>query len=390
MPFIPLALLLLCGEPAAPVAPAALPAPAASGYQPDRGFFLASPDGSYELRIGFVGGYKIEPEYNGGSFQDRTEFFVLRPFIEGYVFRRWIRFNTTLELVGNPPYLLNSYVDLRPTQALGLRAGLQSTPFSRHKAFEPNAILFPDWAVTAEYFWSGHDKGATLISLTNAERIEAFLGLYSGTPLRQFTAVAGNYVALARLTVSPWGKIGDTEYPYISEAPAPFRLSFTVQGYYGKVTSGTENFDASSFEFSFTPNSNPTRKGTAGADLFLQGGRFMAFAEGYLQRTAPSDGSARYDAGGVWGEVGVLLVPRWLDFGLRGNWIDPSTSLSHVRMLIGEAQVAYYIHAPVLVLKLRYGVADQQTPGMAALGSVSLPIEPGRSQILTLQLNLAF
>jgi hypothetical protein len=389
VPFIPLALLLLCGEPAGP-APPGLTAPPASGYQPDQGFFLASPDGDYRLRIGFVGGYKVEPEYNAGSFQDRTEFFVLRPFIEGYVFRPWIRFNTTLELVGNPPYLLNSYVDLRPTPALGLRAGLQSTPFSRHKAFEPNKILFPDWAVTAEYFWSGHDKGATLMSLTAGERVEGYLGLYSGTPLRQFTAVAGNYVVLARVTVSPFGKIGDTEYPYISETPAPFRLSFTMQGYYGRVTSGTENFDANSFEFSFTPNMNPTRKGTAGADLFLQGGRFMAFAEGYLQHTEPGDGSARYDARGVWGEAGVLLIPRWVDFALRGNWIDPNSSLSNVRTLIGEAQVAYYIQAPVLVLKLRYGIADQQTPGAAALGAVPLPVEAGRSQILTLQLNLAF
>jgi hypothetical protein len=384
---VPLTLFLLCAE-------AAAPAPAStalvSGYQPDQGFFLASPDGSYKLRIGFIGGYKVEPVYTDGSFQDRTEFFVLRPFIEGYVFRPWITFNTTLELVGNPPYLLNSYVDLRPIRALGLRAGLQTTPFSRHKSFQPNQILFPDWAVTAEYFWSGHDKGATLMSLANSELVESYLGLYSGTPLRQFTAVAGNYVVLGRVTVSPFGKIGTTEYPYISESPAPFRLSFTVQGYYGKITSGTENFDPDSFEFSFTPSMNPVRKGTAGADLFLQGGRFMAFAEGYFQRTTPSDGSHRYDAAGVWGEIGVLLVPRWVDFALRGNWIDPSTSLSNVRTLIGEVQIAYYIHAPVLVLKLRYGLADQQTPGMAALGAVSLPIQAGRSQIVTLQLNLAF
>jgi hypothetical protein len=386
--FVPIALFLLCAEPAAP-APAA-PAPMTGGYQPDQGFFLASPDGSYRLRIGFIGGYKVEPDYSNGSFQDRSEFFVLRPFMEGYVFKPWIKFNTTLELVGNPPYLLTSYVDLRPIRALGLRAGLQSTPFSRHKAFQPYEILFPDWAVTAEYFWSGHDKGATLISLTNEEKVEGYLGIYSGTPLRQFTAVSGNYVVLARTTVSPFGRIGSTEYPYISESPAPFRLSLTVQGYYGKITSGTENFDPNSFEFSFMPNMSPTKKATAGADLFLQGSRFMAFAEGYLQRTQPSDGSARYDAGGVWGQVGVLLVPRLLDFAVRGNWIDADTSLSNVRTLIGEAQVACYIHPPVLILKLRYGIADQQTPGMTALGSVSLPIEAGRSQVLTLQLNLAY
>ena len=72
----------------------------------------------------------------------------------------------------------------------------------------------------------------------------------------------------------------------------------------------------------------------------------------------------------------MLLVPHWVDFGVRGNWIDPSTSLSNVRTLIGEAQVAYYIHAPVLVLKLRYGIADQQTPGTTALGRCRSPSSP--------------
>ncbi|HEX3905081.1 MAG TPA: hypothetical protein VH853_19760 [Polyangia bacterium] len=380
MSLLPIALFLLCAD----------PAQLTSGYAPDQGFFLGSPDGNYKLRIGFVGGYKIEPDYSKGSFQDRNEFFVLRPFMEGYVFKPWIRFNTTLDLVGNPPFLLSAYVELRPIRAFGLRAGLQSTPFSRHKAFHPQEILFPDWAVTAEYFWSGHDKGATVISLTDAEKVEGYLGIYSGTPLRQFTAVSGNYVVLARLTVSPLGPVGGTEYPYISQSPAPFRFSFTVQGYYGKITSGTENFDANSFQFTFVPNMNPTKKGTTGADLFLQGSRFVVFGEGYFQRIEPSDGSARYDAAGVWGQVGVLVVPRWVDVAVRGNWIDPSTSLTNVRTLIGEAQVAYYIHAPILVLKLRYGLADQQSPGVAALGPVVLPIEPGRSQVLTLQLNLAY
>lgn len=361
-----------------------------SGYAPDEGFLLASPDGDYQLRIGWIGGYKVEPDYNDGSFQDRNEFFVLRPFFAGHVFRPWITFKTELELLGNPPYLLNAYFDVRPIPQLGVRGGLQSTPLSRHKAFQPNEILFPDWAVTAEYFWAGHDKGATLMSLTFDGKVEGYLGLYSGTPLRQFTAVAGNYVVLGRVTVSPLGKIGRTEYPYISEASAPFRISLTAQGFYGKITAGTENFDSDSFEFTFTPDTSPSRKATAGGDLFVQGSRFMVFGEGYFRRTEPSDGSTKYDAFGVWAQVGVLLVPRWVDFALRGNWIEPSTSLDNVRTLIGEAQVAYYIHAPVLVLKLRYGIADQQTPGTAALGSVSLPIAAGRSQVLTLQLNLAY
>lgn len=384
MSFVPFAIMLICAWPTESVTPAA------AGYDPDRGFFVASPDDAYQLRIGFVGGYKLEPVETAGTFQDRTEFTVLRPFLAGHLWKKWIQFQTMLELVGNPPYVLDSYVDVRPIPQVGVRAGLQPTPFSREKSFAPNQLLFPDWAVAAEYFWSGHDKGATLLALPYDERVAAYFGVYSGSPLRQFVAVAGNYVLEGRLTLSPLGKIGHTEYPYISEAPAPFLISFTLQGYYGKVTPGTENFDTDSFQFTFVPIGVPVRKATAGADIFVQGERFMAFAEGYLRRTDPGDGSPAYDAEAIWGEAGLLVVPRWVDAGVRVNWINPSTSLSNVRTLIGEAQLSYYVHPPVLVLKLRYGIADQQTPGMAALGPVVLPIAPGRSQLLTLQLNVAY
>jgi hypothetical protein len=49
-----------------------------------------------------------------------------------------------------------------------------------------------------------------------------------------------------------------------------------------------------------------------------------------------------------------------------------------------------YVRAPTLILKLRYAYADQQTPGMTALGSVKLPGTAGRTQLITFQANLAF
>lgn len=360
-------------------------------YRFDDGFALVAPDGRYRLRIGLDAGFKISPTYRDGGFQDREAFFVLRPFMEGNLFRRWIRFRLSLELAANPPYLLDAYVDIRPIHALEVRGGQQSTPFSRHKSFDPHQILFPDWSLTAEYFWSGHDKGATIVGFSSADKVVGYLGIYSGSPLRQFTTVAGNYIAEARLTVSPMGKTGDNEYPYItSPRPLPVRVSFTAQGYYGKVTSGTENFDNSSFLFVFTPTDAIMRRGAAGVDALLEVGRVVAFAEGYYMHTNPGDGSADYTSFGAWGQVGVLLLPRFLDVAARFNWINPSTSLSNDRLLAAEAQMAWYVDAPNLILKLRYGIGDQQTPGMTALGSVKLPAQAGQEQVITLQLNVSF
>jgi len=48
------------------------------------------------------------------------------------------------------------------------------------------------------------------------------------------------------------------------------------------------------------------------------------------------------------------------------------------------------VKAPTLILKLRYAYADQQTPGTAALGAVTLPAKAGRTQLVTVQVNLDF
>jgi hypothetical protein len=109
-----------------------------------------------------------------------------------------------------------------------------------------------------------------------------------------------------------------------------------------------------------------------------------------VQRTDPLDGSARYTSVGAWAQLGVLIIRKRLDAAVQGDWANPSTSLSDDRFLAGEGQLTYYVRAPTLILKLRYAYADQQTPGMTALGSVKLPGTAGRTQLITFQANLAF
>src|SRR5205085_1945134 len=113
-----------------------------------------------------------------------------------------------------PIYLLDAYVEIKPWDEAGLRIGQQFTPLSRHEYYGPQQLLFPEWSPVAEYFWSGRDKGATLFG-TLAKQLEYWVGVYGGSPLRQFTSIAGNYVIEGRVTYSPMGLIGLTEFPYI-------------------------------------------------------------------------------------------------------------------------------------------------------------------------------
>ena len=364
-------------------------APKSAGYDPGAGFILRSPNDNYRLRIGLQGAYRFEPRYLNGVAQDRDSIFSARPSLGGNVVRPWITFLTTTELAANPPYLLFAYLDIRPIHAFGIRAGQQDTPFSRHESFGLYRVLFPETGPVPDYFWTGRDKGITAYGSLGADRVDYYAGYYGGSPLRQFTTIAGNYVVEGRLTFNPMGKIGDAEYAYVlGDTPAPTRVSFTVQGYVGNIQDATENFDANTFLYTTTPTGVTNKERAGGADVLFQSSRLVFLTEGYLRRTYPA-GSGSYLSLGLWGQLGFLLLPRRLDAAVRISWTNPSTTLADDLFFSAEGQIAYYISAPTLILKLRYGYGDQQSPGTSALGAVTLPATAGRTQLITLQINLA-
>src|SRR5262249_28512199 len=132
-----------------------------------------------------------------------------------------------------------------------------------------------------------------------------------------------------------------------------------------------------------------------GGDLGLEGGPLVFFAEGFVRRTNPGQDSTgadppAYTSWGAWAQVGVLLYRRLFDAAVRFNYVDPNTVLDHDRLIAGEAQAGYYIDGPRLVLRFRYGIGDQASPGSDHLNGTSLPVStPGTYNIFTLQLNLA-
>jgi hypothetical protein len=363
-----------------------------AGYIPGSGFVIQSEDAAYKLRVGLQAAYKFEPVYRDGTHQNRNTFFVLRPILSGNFFREWIHFWTSMELAANPPYALDSYVEIFPLKEFGLRIGQQFTPYDRHEYFGAQEILFPAWAPVSEYFWTGRDKGVTAMGKFG-EELEYWAGVYSGTPLRQYNALAGNYVFIGRLTWNPLGPVGATEFPYIvSDGPTPFRVSATVQGYYGKVQRAAENFNPATFRFDVVATGETQKQEAGGADLWVQGGRFFFYADGTIRRTTPPMGAAAYTSIGVWGQLGMMLIDKAVDAGVRFNWLNPSIDLPSDQFYSIEGQLAYYIsQSPGLVLKLRYGLGKQGSPGTDALGPVPLVISsPGTTQLGTIQLNVAF
>jgi hypothetical protein len=133
------------------------------------------------------------------------------------------------------------------------------------------------------------------------------------------------------------------------------------------------------------------KEGAGGVDFWLQGRCFVFYVEAIARRTEPAMGAPSYTSWGIWGQAGVPLITRTMDIAVRVNYLDASTDLSNDGFVSGELQLAYYVmKTQNLVLKARYGVAHQDSPGMAALGPVPLILStPGTAQIWTIQINLA-
>jgi hypothetical protein len=361
-----------------------------TGFVHGQGFRIGSEDGNYRLRIGVQAIFKLEPTWiSGEGRQASVPIGIMRPRIDGFIYRPWIRYWISAEFNQLPPFLLDAFVELQPYEMFGLRLGQQLTPFSRHEWLGIQEIAFPEWAVVANYYWLGRDKG--VMGFGNSDFVQYYAGLFQGSPVRQARTIPGDFHLTGRVTFTPMGRM-DNELPFIlnETGEVPFRVSFTIEGYYGLLSTDAVTLNPTSGLIVTEGIISRTRKTIFGGDFMVQDGRFTMFAEAFGGRFHP-DGIQAYDTWGVWAQADYVLVGRWLDFGVRGNYLEPDTSVAHDRFMTGELMLAWYVDAPYLSFRLRYAVGHQENPGGFANGALVSPegattaFPVGTSHLVTLQ-----
>jgi hypothetical protein len=384
-----------------PAPPPAAPTPyTATGDQPSEsplagfvsgeGFRLKDASGDYMLRVGLQAAYAFDPTWTGGEGQERSGIPFMRPILRGNIFKPWITFWTSMELAGNPPYLLDAYFDVVPVEAFGLRAGQQYSPYDRQEQLGPQQLFFPEWSPVADYFWPGRDKGVQVYGFLLDKRFEYYAGLFSGTPLRQIQTIPGNWELQGRLAFNPMGPVNGNEFPFTDKGePLPTRISFSLESYGGKVESAIENFNDTTGQLVTQRSGHLQKYYDFGADAFFQTGPLIVSADGHYRNVNFLDGSPNASEVGAWAQAIVALWSNKLGAGVQVDWLDPNTSIASDSAFLAEAQVCWFIHAPELVLKLRYAYIHQQAPA-ASLGDVPLPYTPGDTNLFTLQFNLSF
>lgn len=366
------------------------PEAAGIGYTREEGFRFRTADGAYVLRLSLQLGLKFEPTWREGEPELGSTFAFVRPILRGNFYEPWLGYRVSMELGRGDPFLLDAHVNITPWEALSFTFGQQGTPVSRHDSFGPQQIFFPDYAGVATYFWSGRERGLTVFGSVIDGRLDYYAGVYSGAPIDVPTNPRSNYLFEGRVTTSPFGRVNDTELPFTAKGePLPPRVSFTLQGYTGKLQTSNESFNAANNVLTPEHSLLVRRNTTAGADLWIQGGPFIAFGEVYWS-TERDDVTSRHSVYGAWGQVVANVYKNLFGAGGRFNWIDPNSNLSGDQALSVEGQLAWFIHPPELVLKLRYAWIRQRSPEPAELGFFQLPFAVGTTHLATAQLMLAF
>jgi hypothetical protein len=375
-----------------------------AGFRNGEGFRLLSEDGNWKVRVGLQASTNYQPTFALVPGQETSmnwsQFKVpfARARVDGSVFKKWIRYWFSFEFAQFPPFLLDGYIEAQPHPMFGARLGQMYTPLSRHEYLGPQELVFPEWAIVADYFWTGRDKGLQLFG--EGDLIWYYFGFYGGSPPRTTTNTTGNFQLIGRVTVNPMGKMGWAEIPWIMQKDdegVPFKVSFTVQGSWSKIAPTAVGFNPSAGFFQRTDE--PLRhQGIVSGDAQLQWGRFGLMTEFYARQLNPIGMAVQpFWQFGWWGQANFTFYKKCLDLSVRVNWLDPNDKLSNDTFTSGEVQLGWWPFAPYVSLKLRYGVGHQNDPGAAPADQPQLydimklvGTPGGTTHLVTLQANVAF
>jgi hypothetical protein len=86
----------------------------------------------------------------------------------------------------------------------------------------------------------------------------------------------------------------------------------------------------------------------------------------------------------------VLVYKRDVDVAVRASWADVNRDVMHDQAWGLEVSSTWYIHAPEIALKVRYGHGHQANPGTPTAAGALLVATPGSVDGVTVQLNVAF
>ncbi len=296
-------------------APARDPAPRPGpeiGYDPERGAFICTADGAWELNpFGMVqlrNVTLVEPE------KEPSIGFVLhaaKVIFRGHVFHPTVGFNLQLNAGSGRVVAEDVYVRWDPRRYFGLVVGQFPVSFNRQRITQDAHQELIDRSIVDARFSLQRDIGVAAQLGDTAHRLEVTLGAWNGA--RQNTLDDdGTYMGTLRLAYNPWGPIAFREAD-LDDTRSP-RLSIAAAVAYNPARVVTDP----------SGEAPPVVLRDIAQGVFETTLRYRGVSltsEVHARRLEKESGRAQFEYGGF-AQVGVFVVPRHLQLAGRFAAVD--------------------------------------------------------------------
>lgn len=307
--------------------------PATFGYDLDKGAFIRTRDGAWELNpYAMVQLQNVTVAEAGKPLSTSFSIHAAKLILHGHIFHPTLTYHFQINAGDGKVAAEDIYLRYEPLPQLGLLAGQYEVPFNRqHITLEAYQQLIDRSAVDARFNLQ-RDIGAAVYANDAARRFEATIGVWNGSRQNVINDDP-SYLGTLRLAYNPFGPIAfreadlaDSRTPRLSIAAAlaynPKRVIPDPSGGSDKVTWH--------------------RVGQGVFELTLRYRGLSLSSEAHARRLSLDDGTTKVDFG-AFGQAGFFILPRHLEIVARFSAIDGKLSAKDVtREITGGA--SYYFH----------------------------------------------
>ncbi len=340
----------------------------------DKGAGIERKDGLFSVAFHLVAQPRIDWNELEPTDQVGFRFTMVRTQLRGNLISKKLKYFFQAELWGQPS-LVDMEFYYEANHWANLHFGQFVTPFSRQFLVPPFRLLFPDFAPSNLFFRDGRQRGV-MVEGQSAGGFFSYAASFTTVNGIGVTTLANEKdhpLAVGRVAITPWGANGYSETPTIDGVPPglTFGINSSIARQDLPVSAATPTTTGLSSVLSL------------GADAELHLRRFSLAGEAYARRSHRLDHASNPNwAFGGYLQVGVMLVPKKLELGLRQDLLALSSINNRGRSRRSEAVLAYYFAGSHLKTQLRYAFTD------AEAGSTIAPA--GTSHGLTLQTQIFF
>lgn len=328
--------------------PGATPTTPVGGWKD--GFFLASSDGNYLLKIsGFLDFKFAYQELKGAPDEYAFSIPLARAVLKGNLFSPAFKYVFIVDVGKGAVQLAYYFADYTFAPALTLRAGQQRRPFSRLAINSPELSQFVTPNATIRTFGDAIDLGIMLHNGHPTQGFEYAVGVFNGTGYKS------NFTG--DVTVDPATGKGTVQNGAFSNIPKRMRpeLLARVGFNHGGIDAYTESdFEGGGFRAALaaasyvTFNSDHANKSAicATSDGVVKYHGFSSNAAVYIcsRQAGTTFRDREYEAVGGSFEAGYMVTPRFEPVA-RYTVIDPKHVNNDTHMLTAGLNTYFYGHA---------------------------------------------